>query len=794
MENMIKFTCSDFKMGILDTEKAATYAVQDPMILYALEGTFSIQIDEATRILHQNEYITINSGRMLSISVIQSGIVGFLRLIYEKAANYLMLDSHNIACDSFSVTQDSARIGKQVRDILSACIVKDDPTLIISMYYQLLYLIRTNHLQEKADASIIKKTIDNKKQQILDFLNENYKKKITLPELASATYFSVTYLSQYIHKQFGKTFSELVNEIRLEHALSELKAGKQSLIQIALDNGFSNASSFTRNFKKEYGKLPSEYQKAFRDGTLQNEKQSSGLLEAKVRTYAETHQLNSGEEQIDVHEVSSDVTQARILNKFWNIMINACPAKDLLQEKMQQHVKMLAENLGVRYFRIWDLYAPEMMIYDGKEINYFMLDTVIDFLVSIQVHPFLEVGLKPDILLKSTRQVIKKEYRKNPFESSKEFGGFIHSLLRHYAQRYGMKEVSEWIIEYWYDSVHDSLDVYFENFEAVYQNAKNISQSIKVGGPGTSTDSTVDMDTILSQWKRREEKPAFLSFCGYPYKLDNSNFENITDFEQRYVSQYHMQLKLEEITKSAQNNGFWSQEIYVTEWSFTISNRNALNDSHFMGAYIMHCLLEMIGKVSLEGYWLGSDLFSQYYDTKSLLNGGCGLISKDGIYKPSFYAFQFFNRLGSYILSHDEYSVVTASMNDNYNIVCCNYVHPGYQYYREEEQQVSPKHYYLYFDHTRRKFTSRIANVRNGIYRVKQRLLDRDHGSVLDEWENLGKVAELDVRDIEYLRGVCKPHLSISDFPVTNHEIQITCELEPNAIESIHIFYLDDLA
>lgn len=80
----------------------------------------------------------------------------------------------------------------------------------------------------------------------------------------------------------------------------------------------------------------------------------------------------------------------------------------------------------------------------------------------------------------------------------------------------------------------------------------------------------------------------------------------------------------------------------------------------------------MIGKVSLEGYWLGSDLFSQYYDTKSLLNGGCGLISKDGIYKPSFYAFQFFNRLGSYILSHDEYSVVTASMNDNYNIVCCN--------------------------------------------------------------------------------------------------------------------------
>lgn len=202
----------------------------------------------------------------------------------------------------------------------------------------------------------------------------------------------------------------------------------------------------------------------------------------------------------------------------------------------------------------------------------------------------------------------------------------------------------------------------------------------------------------------------------------------------------------------------------------------------------------MIGKVSLEGYWLGSDLFSQYYDTKSLLNGGCGLISKDGIYKPSFYAFQFFNRLGSYILSHDEYSVVTASMNDNYNIVCCNYVHPGYQYYREEEQQVSPKHYYLYFDHTRRKFTFRIANVRNGIYRVKQRLLDRDHGSVLDEWENLGKVAELDVRDIEYLRGVCKPHLSISDFPVTNHEIQITCELEPNAIESIHIFYLDDLA
>ena len=59
------------------------------------------------------------------------------------------------------------------------------------------------------------------------------------------------YLSRSIKKYYNKTFSEFVNDIRLDHALSRLENGNApSIIDLCYDCGFNDLSYFYRLFTK----------------------------------------------------------------------------------------------------------------------------------------------------------------------------------------------------------------------------------------------------------------------------------------------------------------------------------------------------------------------------------------------------------------------------------------------------------------------------------------------------------------------------------------------------------------
>ena len=66
-------------------------------------------------------------------------------------------------------------------------------------------------------------------------------------------------LSRIVNTRFGKTFSELMNDYRIEYARKALREGKQPVTVISFDSGFSSITSFNRVFKEMTGVSPSEY-------------------------------------------------------------------------------------------------------------------------------------------------------------------------------------------------------------------------------------------------------------------------------------------------------------------------------------------------------------------------------------------------------------------------------------------------------------------------------------------------------------------------------------------------------
>lgn len=66
-----------------------------------------------------------------------------------------------------------------------------------------------------------------------------------------------TYVSNYLNKTKGETFSDYINRLRIEHALTVLEKDHQiKNIALAERLGFASEQSFYRNFKKFTGKTP----------------------------------------------------------------------------------------------------------------------------------------------------------------------------------------------------------------------------------------------------------------------------------------------------------------------------------------------------------------------------------------------------------------------------------------------------------------------------------------------------------------------------------------------------------
>lgn len=61
----------------------------------------------------------------------------------------------------------------------------------------------------------------------------------------------------------GKTISQYITEIRVQHAKELLRDRSMKLYDVALNTGYKDANYFTKIFKKAYGVTPSEYREKY---------------------------------------------------------------------------------------------------------------------------------------------------------------------------------------------------------------------------------------------------------------------------------------------------------------------------------------------------------------------------------------------------------------------------------------------------------------------------------------------------------------------------------------------------
>lgn len=131
------------------------------------------------------------------------------------------------------------------------------PKCLIKNLISLLYIIEKdiNHCRH------FKSSFSYHIKKGLDYIDNRYSEDISLIEVANYLNINKSYFCTLLKKEAGKTFTQVLNDVRIEKSKKLLLEDNSSMLDIALAVGYNNQNYYNITFKKITGMTPMEYRK-----------------------------------------------------------------------------------------------------------------------------------------------------------------------------------------------------------------------------------------------------------------------------------------------------------------------------------------------------------------------------------------------------------------------------------------------------------------------------------------------------------------------------------------------------
>lgn len=144
------------------------------------------------------------------------------------------------------------------RNFEKCCLAPDSSTDLLMLTHTVQMIVQIKRLLE-AETIRYKAPVSNEKSNsIRYFIDYNYDKPITVPDIAEATFMSVAYASRLFKKETGLTIKAYLNLRRVTQAKNLMMEGRKAT-EIFDKCGFLDYSTFYRAFVKYVGMAPKEF-------------------------------------------------------------------------------------------------------------------------------------------------------------------------------------------------------------------------------------------------------------------------------------------------------------------------------------------------------------------------------------------------------------------------------------------------------------------------------------------------------------------------------------------------------
>lgn len=117
---------------------------------------------------------------------------------------------------------------------------------------------KISRLQKESTLSESKYGYSKTIKKSIDYIHKNYKQHISLQDISNYVFLSHEYFSRLFKEEVGENFSSYLTNYRMKKAESLIKNTHMKISQIAIEVGYTNASYFSRSYKKFKGISPED--------------------------------------------------------------------------------------------------------------------------------------------------------------------------------------------------------------------------------------------------------------------------------------------------------------------------------------------------------------------------------------------------------------------------------------------------------------------------------------------------------------------------------------------------------
>jgi hypothetical protein len=297
-----------------------------------------------------------------------------------------------------------------------------------------------------------------------------------------------------------------------------------------------------------------------------------------------------------VRLVSADLRQTNgPLNTMFKFCVGAGRANEGLRADWQRQLAYAHRECGFQYIRMHGLFCDDMGVYredhsGNPEYNWQYIDELYDFLQSIGMKPFVELGFMPDGLSSGSKTIFWWHGNVTPPKDMKKWADFVYAFVLHVKERYGDTEVRTWYFEVWNEpNLTDGFwtgtqQQYFDLYAATARAIKSVSPDYKVGGPATAGCGWV---------------PEFIHFCDtnhtpvdfiatHTYGVE-SGYLDETATHGTALSHNPTSIfgEVKWVRQMIADSAFPKLELHFTEWSSSYTPADPFHDSYHSAAYIL---------------------------------------------------------------------------------------------------------------------------------------------------------------------------------------------------------------
>ncbi len=778
----------------------------DVEFLFVLTGEIKVQLRQETIYLNQNDILLIQSNDFPIYSATGNNLVTFISLKKEFFQDNKTHTTGRFICNSVS---DTERDYSELRRILSNIVLAHfEHTKLgdlhqIELCYALLYYLSCFHFNEDIKVAASEDTYGSRQSMILNYLEQNYRAPITLNDLAELTHLNTSYLSRFFKKATGDTLNNCLQNIRLRHALSDLTETNNSITTIAFENGFPSSAAFCKVFYKCYQKTPSEYRKTAEPTVAPNPSSLAAkhvdyqTVENELRAIAASpidENISAIRYPDQINYTINDSGENKTIDSIWNKLINLGFCKNLLNSTFQSHLAMVQNEIGFAYGRIEGFLNDDIIppLPTGG-YNFSIFDSSMEILQNHRIKPFIDLTIRNETVFTiGTSRVVVSQH---PTNSAKTFIKNVEdkalSLIKHAINNFGVEEV-----ESWYFDIGINADEYLwlqedpadfvKRCQSMYRQIKDLLPNANIGGITYNAGMRGNvLDIILTEMDKIKFTPDFISACVFPYEDSE-----IIDTHRRLISSDadHIYNEIIKIKKVLEGHKKITQKLWLVAMGSSLQTDDYTNDTCFQATFLTKNTIDLVGLVDAIGYWKLSDSADEYSDSNRILFGSPGIVSKNGLKKPGFAALKRLNQISNILIKKEDGLMAVSNGINLYNIVLYNYTHFNEMFCISGGQGMEIEMAYSIFsDQMTKDISLTLEGLENGRYKVITSTINREHGSLFDEWMRFGIIDDLQPNDINYLRDIVHPQRISHYVECTDNTLNLHTQLLTHEVKFYEI-------